>query len=170
MKNPSLYSKEIMKHFLRPRNMGKLKDPDGIGRVGNSACGDIMELYIKVKKDKNGKERLADISFQTFGCVVAISVSSMLTEIAKGKTIKEAMKISNKDILNKAGKVPMIKIHCSVLAADALKEAIYDYLSKNKKAIPDDLQKDHDRIISTLKQVEKTHKEFTEFEEKILDK
>jgi nitrogen fixation NifU-like protein len=165
MKVPSLYSKEVMKHFKNPRNVGVIKNPDGTGRVGNAACGDIMELYIKVKKNK-----ISDIKFQTFGCIVAISVSSMLTEIAKGKTIKEALKITNKDLLKKAGEVPLIKIHCSVLAADALKESIYNYLSKSKKPIPEELQKEHERIQNTLKQVEKTHKEFTEFEEKILNK
>lgn len=128
-------------------------------------CGDIMELYIKVKKDK-----IVDIKFQTFGCVVALAVSSMLTELAKGKTIEEAIKIKNTDILKRSGPVPAIKVHCSFLAADALHEAIYDYLSKNNKSIPEELQKEHERIKSNLKQVEGSHKEFTEFEEKILEK
>jgi len=162
---PSLYSKEIMKHFTNPKNVGNIKKPDGKGRIGNMTCGDIMELYIKVKND-----RIVDIKFQTFGCVVAVAVSSMLTEMVKGKTIKEALKITNKDILEKAGKVPSIKIHCSVLAADALKEAIYDYMVKSKKTIPEELKKDHDRIASTLKHVEESHKKFTEFEERILEK
>jgi len=165
MKVPSLYSKEIMKHFKNPKNVGTIKNPDGIGRVGNVQCGDIMELYIKVKNNK-----ISDIKFQTFGCVVAISVSSMLTEIVRGKTLEDAIKITNKDILKKSGSIPPIKIHCSVLVADALHEAIYDYLSKNKKIIPKELQEEHERIQNTLKQVEKTHKEFTEFEEKILEK
>jgi nitrogen fixation NifU-like protein len=165
MKTPSLYSKEVMKYFKNPKNVGTIKNPDGIGRVGNMTCGDIMELYIKVKNDK-----IVDIKFQTFGCVVALAVSSMLTEITKGKTINEALKITNKDILKKSGPVPSIKIHCSFLAADALYEAIYDYLSKNKKTIPSNLKKEHERIQSNLKQVEGTHKEFTEFEEKILRK
>ncbi len=169
MKTSSLYSKEIMRYFKTPRNVGVIKNADGIGRVGNFQCGDIMELYIKVKKVK-GKEKISDVKFQTFGCVVALAVSSMLTEIAKNKTIEEALKITNKDILKKSGPVPPIKIHCSFLAADALKEAIYDYLSKNKKTIPEKLQKDHERINNTLKQVEKTHKEFTGFEGKILKK
>jgi nitrogen fixation NifU-like protein len=128
-------------------------------------CGDIMELYIKVKKDK-----IADIKFQTFGCVVALAVSSMLTEMTKGKALEDAIKITNKDILKKSGPVPPIKIHCSVLAADALHEAIYNYYSKNKKEIPESLKREHERIQNTLKQVEETHKEFTEFEEKILNK
>jgi len=165
MKPTALYSKEVMKYFKSPKNVGVIKNPDGIGRVGNMTCGDIMELYIKVKKDK-----IVDIKFQTFGCVVALAVSSMLTEIAKGKTIEEALKITNKDILKKSGPVPPIKIHCSFLAADALYEAIYDYLSKNKKTMPSSLKKEHERIRDNLKQVEGTHKEFTDFEEKILRK
>ena len=108
--------------------------------------------------------------FAVHNCVVALAVSSMLTEIAKDKTVEEALKITNKDILKKSGPVPPIKVHCSFLASDALKEAIYSYLSKNKKPVPEELQKDHERIVSTLKQVEERHKEFTEFEEKILDK
>jgi nitrogen fixation NifU-like protein len=165
MKAPSLYSKEVMKHFKNPKNVGKIKNPDGIGRVGNAACGDIMELYIKVKNNK-----ITDIKFQTFGCVVALAVSSMLTEIAKGKTLEEAIKIKNTDILKKSGPVPPIKIHCSILAADALHEAIYNYYSKNKMEIPIELKKEHERIKNNLKQVEETHKEFTNFEEKILNK
>ena len=170
MKTPSLYSKEIMKHFKSPKNVGMIKNADGVGRVGNMTCGDIMELYIKVGKNKKGKEIISDIKFQTFGCVVALAVSSMLTEIAKSKTIEQAIKITNMDILKKSGPVPPIKIHCSFLAADALHEAIYDYLSKHNKSVPENLQKEHERIKSSLKQVEETHKEFTEFEEKILEK
>jgi nitrogen fixation NifU-like protein len=165
MKSTSLYSKEVMKYFKNPKNVGIIKNPDGVGRVGNMTCGDIMELYIKVKNN-----RIVDVKFQTFGCVVALAVSSMLTEIVKGKTIEEALKITNKDILKKSGPVPAIKIHCSFLAADALYESIYDYLSKNKKTIPSGLKKEHERIKNNLKQVEGTHKEFTEFEEKILNK
>ncbi|MEM5872320.1 MAG: iron-sulfur cluster assembly scaffold protein [Candidatus Aenigmatarchaeota archaeon] len=166
----SLYSKEIMKHFKNPKNVGKIKNPSGKGRVGNLACGDIMEFYIKVKKDKNGKERISDIKFQTFGCIVALAVSSILTTMVKGKTLQQAIKINNNDILKKSGPVPPIKIHCSILAADALHEAIYDYLTKNKRIIPESLQKEHERIKNTLEQVERTHKEFTQFEEKILNK
>ena len=163
MKVPSLYSKEVMKHFKNPKNVGKIKNPDGTGRVGNLICGDIMELYIKVKN-----ERISDIKFQTFGCVVALAVSSMLTEIAKGKTIKEALKITNKGIIKKSGPVPSIKVHCSILAADALHEAIYDYLSKNNKSIPEELKRTHERILNSLKEVERTHKEFTDLEERII--
>jgi len=126
---PMLYSKEVMKYFKHPKNVGIIKNPDGKGRVGNLICGDVMELYIKVKNNK-----IIDAKFQTFGCVVALAVSSILTEMVKGKTIKQAMKITNKDIIKKAGKVPPIKVHCSFLAADALKEAIKDFRKKKKKS------------------------------------
>jgi nitrogen fixation NifU-like protein len=126
MKYP-LYTKEIIEHFKNPRNIGKIKNADGIGKVGNIICGDVMWFYIKVKNN-----RIADVKFQTFGCVVAIAVSSMLTEIVKGKTLEQAIKTTNKDILKRARNVPPIKVHCSVLAAEALHEAIYDYLSKNR--------------------------------------
>ncbi len=161
----SPYSREIMKYFRKPKNVGIIKNADGKGRVGNLICGDVMELYIKVKKNK-----IVDAKFQTFGCVVALAVSSMLTEMVKGKTIKQAMKITNKDILKRVGKVPPIKIHCSFLAADSLKEAIYDYLSKNNLKIPKELQKDHKRIKNNLKKLEKEQKDFVELEKKILNK
>jgi nitrogen fixation NifU-like protein len=118
-----------------------------------------MWFYIKVKNNK-----ISDVKFQTFGCVVAIAVSSMLTEMAKGKTLKKAIDITKYDILKKAGKVPPIKVHCSVLAADALHEAVYDYLSKNKLKIPEKLKKEHKRIERELKQVEEQHKEFLKLE------
>jgi len=168
MKVPSLYSKEIMKHFKHPKNVGSIKNPDGIGRVGNIQCGDIMELYIKIKKDKKGKEKISDAKFQTFGCVVALAVSSMLTEIVKNKTLEEAIKITNRDVLKKSGPIPPVKIHCSVLVADALHEAVYNYYSKNRREIPLELQKEHERIQDTLKLVEETHGEFTKFEKKVL--
>ncbi|MFH1229530.1 MAG: iron-sulfur cluster assembly scaffold protein [Candidatus Aenigmatarchaeota archaeon] len=168
MKTPALYTQNIMKYFKSPKNVGKIKNPDGTGRVGNAACGDIMEMYIKIRKMKNGKEKIADVKFQTFGCVVALAVSSMLTEMAKGKTLDDALKLTNKDILKKAGPVPPIKVHCSFLAADALHEAIYDYFSKSRKAIPESLQKEHERIQNSLKQVEHSHHELTQMEEKML--
>ena len=159
-----------MKHFMSPKNIGKIKKPDGIGRVGNIVCGDVMEVYIKVKKDREGVERIFSIKFQTFGCVTAIAFSSMLTEMAKAKTIKEAMKITNKSLLKKAGKVPSIKIHCSLLAADALQESIYDYLSKNKREIPKSLKKQHERIQRDLKTLEQQHPELVGVEKKLLKK
>jgi len=135
-----MYSKKVIEHFKNPHNYGRIKNPDGIGKVGNLRCGDIMYLYIKVEKEK-----IKDIKFETFGCAAAISTSSVVTDLAKGKTISQALKIKNQDVIDKLGGLPMIKIHCSLLAINALKEAIYDYLSKNKKPIPEKLKKALDK-------------------------
>lgn len=124
----SLYSTKVMEHFQHPRNVGEIKNPDGIGHVGNPICGDIMELYIKVN---NGI--VSDAKFKTFGCGAAIATSSMITEMVKGKTIEEALKISNKAVAEALDGLPPIKMHCSVLAKDALKSAIDDYLGKKGK-------------------------------------
>jgi len=123
-----MYTKKVMDHFRNPRNMGKMKNPDGIGKVGNPTCGDVMAIYIKVKED-----RIADIKFQTFGCTAAIASSSIATELVKGKTLDEALKLSRDDVAKELGGLPAIKMHCSNLAADALREAIKDYRKKNKK-------------------------------------
>lgn len=162
------YSKTILQHFRKPRNIGKIKNPDGTGEAGNILCGDIMKLYIKVKEDKKGKKRISDIKVQTFGCIVAIANSSMITEMARGRSLEEAIKISRDDILKKLGKIPALKIHCSVLAVDALHEAIYDYFVKNNLPIQVKLQKEHERIQQTLKMIEERHKEFVELEKEVL--
>ena len=117
------YSKEVMKHFMHPKNMGEIKNPDGIGKVGNPVCGDIMWVYIKV--DKN--DRIKDIKFKTFGCAAAIATSSMLTVIAKGKKIDDAEKLTMKDIAKSLKGLPPIKMHCSDMAIDALRMAIKEY-------------------------------------------
>ena len=122
-----MYSERVMEHIRNPKNMGELDDPDGVGRVGNPVCGDVMEIQIKVKEGK-----IEDIKFKTFGCGAAIATSSMITEMAKGKTLEEAMKITRKDVADELGGLPPIKMHCSNLAADALHEAIKDYLSRKK--------------------------------------
>ena len=119
------YSEKVMDHFLHPRNVGEIPDADGIGNVGNPVCGDIMRLYIKVKDGI-----IVDAKFKTFGCGAAISTSSMVTEIVKGKTIEEALKISNQTVAEALGGLPAIKMHCSVLAEEALKSAIEDYRKK----------------------------------------
>ena len=124
----SLYSEKVMEHFRHPRNVGEIKNPDGIGHVGNPICGDIMELYIKVKNNK-----IIDAKFKTFGCGAAIATSSMITGMVKGKTIEEALKISNKAVVEALDGLPPVKMHCSVLAKDALKSAIDDYLGKKDK-------------------------------------
>ena len=122
-----MYSDKVMEHFRNPRNMGEIPDADGVGTVGNPVCGDLMTMYIKVK-DNN----IADIKFKTFGCGAAIATSSMTTELAKGKTLKEAMKITRKDVADALEGLPPVKMHCSNLAADALHAAIEDYYKKHK--------------------------------------
>jgi len=117
-----------MDHFTNPRNVGEISDADGVGKVGNPQCGDVMWLYIKVKDD-----RIEDIKFKTFGCGAAIATSSMITELAKGKTLEEAKKISRGDVAEALDGLPPVKMHCSNLAADALLEAIKDYESKKSK-------------------------------------
>jgi len=121
------YSEKVMEHFRNPRNVGEIENPDGIGRVGNPVCGDIMELYIKVKDNV-----IVDAKFKTFGCGAAIATSSMVTELVKGKTIDEALKISNRAVAEALGGLPPIKMHCSVLAEEALKSAIDDYFKKTR--------------------------------------
>jgi nitrogen fixation NifU-like protein len=124
----SQYSEKVMEHFKNPRNVGEIENPDGIGHVGNPVCGDIMELYIKVKKGI-----IVDAKFKTFGCGAAIATSSMVTEMVKGKSIKDALKISNKAVAEALDGLPAVKMHCSVLAEEALKSAIEDYLNKSKE-------------------------------------
>lgn len=122
------YSKKVIKHFMHPKNVGKIENADGIGKTTSPICGDSMKLYIKIKNDK-----IKDVKFQTMGCAAAIASSSILTEMVKGKTIKEAEKITKDKIVKALGGLPHNKIHCSVLAADALHLAIKDYLKKKKK-------------------------------------
>lgn len=121
-----MYSDKVIQQFMHPKNMGKMEKPDGVGTVGNILCGDQMTLYIKVKKDI-----ITDIKFESFGCAAAIATSSMVTELAKGKTIKQAEKISRNDVAKELGGLPPIKMHCSNMATEALKKAIEDY--RNKK-------------------------------------
>ena len=117
-----MYSKTVMEHFKTPKNVGVLDDADGVGELGNPLCGDMMTIYLKIDE-----ERIKDIKFQTFGCGAAIAVSSMLTEIAKGKSLDEAKQITNKDVANALEGLPKNKLHCSNLGADALQMAIKDY-------------------------------------------
>ena len=121
-----------MDHFRNPRNMGEMKDADAVGEHGNPVCGDLMYIYIKVK-EKDGEEILDDISFQTFGCAAAIATSSMITELAKGKKLDEAIKITRDDVADSLDGLPPIKLHCSNLAADALRDAIDKYREQKKK-------------------------------------
>lgn len=123
-----MYSEKVMEHFKDPKNVGELENPDGVGKIGNPVCGDVMWIYIKVKDNK-----IEDIKFKTFGCVAAIATTSILTELAKGKTLEEAEKMTNDDVAEALGGLPPIKMHCSNLAADALKKAIEDYRKKEQK-------------------------------------
>jgi nitrogen fixation NifU-like protein len=121
-----MYSKEVMDHFMNPRNVGEIKDASGVGEKGNPTCGDIMKMYIKVGK-QGEKEVIEDIKFQTFGCGAAVATSSMITEMVMGKTLDEAEKITNQKVAEALGGLPSIKMHCSNLAADALHDAIENY-------------------------------------------
>jgi len=123
-----MYSEKVMDHFINPRNVGEIDDADGIGEVGNAKCGDIMKIYIKVENDV-----IVDVKFKTFGCGAAIATSSMATEMVKGKTIDEALQITNKAVAEALDGLPPVKMHCSVLAEEALKSAIEDYRNKQRQ-------------------------------------
>ena len=123
-----MYSKKVIEHFQSPHNVGEIENADGVGEVGNPVCGDVMKLTIKVKDNK-----LEDVKFKTFGCAAAIATSSIITDMAKGKSLDEAMKITRKDVADGLEGLPPIKMHCSNLAADALHKAIEDYKNRKKK-------------------------------------
>ncbi|MCX5779013.1 MAG: Fe-S cluster assembly scaffold protein NifU [Elusimicrobia bacterium] len=127
----AFYSEKVMEHFQHPRNVGEIPDADGVGNEGNPVCGDMMTFYIKIKGD-----RLEDVKFKTFGCGAAIAVSSMVAEMAKGKTIEEALKISKNDVARELGGLPPNKMHCSNLGTDALHKAVEDYLAKKNSTAP----------------------------------
>ena len=120
-----VYSEKVLDHFRNPRNVGEISDADAVGSVGNPVCGDMMTIYLKVEE-----ERISDIKFKTFGCGAAIATTSMTTELAKGKTLDEAMKITKQDVAEELEGLPPVKMHCSNLAVDALREAIEDYKKK----------------------------------------
>ena len=122
----ALYTETVMEHFLHPRNVGSMENADGVGQVGNAKCGDIMKMYLKIE---NGV--ITDVKFETFGCGSAIAASSMATELIKGKTIDDAMKLTNKQVVEALGGLPAHKLHCSVLAEEAMKAAIKDYYDRN---------------------------------------
>jgi len=126
-----MYTEKVMQHFMNPHNMGEIEEPDGVGQVGNPVCGDVMKITIKVQDG-----RIADIRFRTLGCAAAIATSSITTEMAKGKTLEEAMKISRRQVAEELGGLPPQKMHCSNLAAKGLHEAIKDYLARNGAAAP----------------------------------
>lgn len=161
------YTKKVIEHFKSPHNYGKMKNADGVGKVGNVVCGDVMWLYIKVGKNKKGQEIIKDIKFETFGCVAALATSSVITDLAKGKTLEDALKIDRQEIVKSLGSLPPVKLHCSVLAADALYDAIYDYLLKNKKEIPEELQKRHERLKKEEQEIGERYKDWISAEEEM---
>ena len=122
----ALYTETVMDHFTHPRNVGEIPDADGIGEVGNAKCGDIMKMYLKIKDD-----RIEDVKFETFGCGSAIASSSMATELIKGKTIEEALAVTNKQVVDALGGLPAYKLHCSVLAEESIKAAVKNYYDRN---------------------------------------
>ncbi len=121
-----MYTKKVMDHFTNPRNMGELQDADGVGTVGNAKCGDIMRIYLKVED-----EVIKDVTFKTFGCGAAVATSSIATELVKGKTIREALKVTNNAVVEALDGLPKAKIHCSLLAEEALHAALWDYSQKH---------------------------------------
>lgn len=128
----AMYSQKVIDHFSNPRNVGTIENADGVGEIGNVTCGDIMRIYIKVDKDGD-EERIGDIRFQTYGCGAAVATSSIVTEMVKGMTLDESLKVTNKDVAEALGGLPPVKMHCSNLAADALKAAIKDYRERQQK-------------------------------------
>ncbi len=141
------YSSKVLAHFRNPHNIGQIKNPDGVGEIGNVVCGDVMKLYIKVKKNKKGEEIIEDIKFETYGCAAAIATSSAITDLAIGKSIDHALSLNYDSVVKYLGGLPPIKVHCSLLAVDALVEAIYSYFKENKKEISEDLEKKHQLIL-----------------------
>ena len=122
----ALYTETVMDHFTHPRNVGEIPDADGVGEVGNAKCGDIMTMYLKIKDD-----RIEDVKFETFGCGSAIASSSMATELIKGKTVDEALAVTNKQVVDALGGLPAYKLHCSVLAEESIKAAVKNYYDRN---------------------------------------
>jgi len=159
-----VYTDRVMDHFRNPRNMEKMDNPSAVGRVGRVACGDVMWFYIKVEPDADGREVITDVSWETFGCTAAIATSSMVSEIAKGKTLEEAVQITNRDAAEQLGGLPPIKMHCSALAADALNEAIYAYLSERGREIPEALAKRHERVAKEMATLDKRYQNLLEAE------
>ena len=130
-----LYSDKVLEHFANPHNVGEIENADGVGEVGNAKCGDIMRIYLKIENDV-----ITDIKFKTFGCGAAVATSSMATEMVKGKTIQEALELTNRAVIEALDGLPPAKVHCSVLAEEAVKSAIADYLRKQGRPVPEALQ------------------------------
>ena len=131
-----MYNEKVIEHYSNPRNVGEIEDASGVGEVGNPVCGDIMKMYLKIENNI-----ITDVKFKTFGCGAAIATSSVSTELIKGKTIEEALKLTNKDVVEELGGLPPVKLHCSVLAEEAIKEAIADYYRKQGGKTEEEIKK-----------------------------
>lgn len=130
------YNEKVIEHYSNPRNVGEIPDASGVGEVGNPVCGDIMKMYLKIEN-----EIIIDVKFKTFGCGAAIATSSVSTELIKGKTVEDALKLTNKEVVNELGGLPPVKLHCSVLAEEAIKSAIADYYRKEGKLSEEEIIK-----------------------------
>jgi nitrogen fixation NifU-like protein len=140
------YTEEVIKHFRNPKNMGEIKDADTIAKVGSPICGDELWLYLKIDKNENGELYIKNIKFQSFGCAASVATGSMITELAMGKTLKEALHIGPQNVTKALGRLPKVKVHCSLLSSDALHEAIYHYYKKNNIEIPVELEDLHKKV------------------------
>jgi len=148
-----MYSDKVMEHFKNPKNMGEMENPDITAKVGNPACGDLMQVYLKIG-EKNNEKYIEDISFKTFGCAAAIATSSVTTELVKGKTLKEAEKLTRDDVAEELGGLPKVKMHCSNLAANGVHRAIYEYKKKNNLKISQELEKKYKASEAALEKTE----------------
>ncbi|OUJ18519.1 NifU -like protein involved in Fe-S cluster formation [Methanonatronarchaeum thermophilum] len=148
-----MYSDKVMEHFKNPKNMGEMENPDITAKVGNPACGDLMQVYLKIE-EKNNEKYIEDISFKTFGCAAAIATSSVTTELVKGKTLKEAEKLTRDDVAEELGGLPKVKMHCSNLAANGVHRAIYEYKKKNNMEISQELEKKYKTSEAALEKTE----------------
>ena len=165
-----MYSNEVRNAFFKPRHMGKMNNPHGFGTVGNIVCGDVMYLYIKVGKNAKGKEFLKDVKWETFGCAAAIATSSTAADQAIGKTLEESIEMTNQGVVAGLGGLPSNKIHCSVLAVDALHEAIYNFLEKSGGKVPEKLLKRHKVIQKEMDSLKEKYSEYMEMQEGLLKK
>ncbi|MFA7663146.1 MAG: iron-sulfur cluster assembly scaffold protein [Patescibacteria group bacterium] len=156
-----MYNQKTLATFKSPKNYGEIKNPDGLGIVGNVTCGDVMWLYLKIAKNKAGEDFIKDIKFKTFGCVAAIATSSVITELAKNKTLGEALKLNKQDIIEYLGGLPELKHHCSILAIDALAEASYDYFKKTNQPISAELEEIHQKNERSVCAIENRLQEFS---------
>jgi len=152
-----LYNKKVLEHFRHPHNFGKMKNPDAIGKAGNLVCGDVMYLYLKIGKNKENEEIIKDVKFETLGCAAAIATSSVITDLIKNKKLNEVFDFGSQKIVKELGGLPPQKIHCSLLATEALKEAIYDYFKRRKRKIPEKLKKEHKRILRQQRILERRY-------------